>query len=84
MRAIVITKEKRDYSRRVNEWIQEFERTTGKKLEVLNPDTNTTFCENYDVVEYPTIMILGDDGSVRASWRGAMLPTKDEVLYYLS
>lgn len=82
MRAVIVTKEGRDYSRKVDEWLEDFERTTGKTLERIDPDRETAFCENYDVVEYPTIMILGDDGSVRESWRGEMLPTKNEVLYY--
>jgi hypothetical protein len=35
------------------------------------------------VVEYPTILALGETGDVRASWRGRDLPLANEVLYYM-
>lgn len=83
MRAICIYRNKQDYSRMVNEWLEDFYRQTGRKLETLNPDANPNFCATYDVVEYPTILILGNSGEVRASWRGKDLPLINEVLYHL-
>ena len=67
----------------VNEWLAGFYRQTGRKLEIMNPDVETGFCENYDIVEYPTILALDNNGSVRAMWRGKELPLFDEVLYYM-
>lgn len=83
MRVVCIYRENEDYSRSVNEWLESFYRQTGRKIETMNPDKNTGFCEAYDVVEYPTILALGNQGDVRASWRGKILPLINEVLYYL-
>ena len=83
MRVICIFKEKQDYSRSVNEWLENFHRQTGREIETMDPEKNVSFCEAYDVVEYPTILALGDRGDVRASWKGRELPLINEVLYYM-
>lgn len=83
MRLVCIFREGEDYSRSVNEWLENFRRQTGHTLEVMNPDENVSFCEAYDVVEYPTLLALGEDGSVRASWSGRNLPLVNDVLFYV-
>lgn len=83
MRTVCIYRDGQDYSRSVDEWLDNFYRQTGREIEVMNPDENVGFCESYDVVEYPTILALGDRGDVRASWRGRNLPLINEVLYYM-
>ena len=83
MRVVCIFRDNQDYSRSVNEWLENFHRQTGREIEVMDPDNNTGFCEAYDVVEYPTILALGERGEVQASWRGKILPLINEVLYYM-
>ena len=83
MRVVCIYRENEDYSRSVNDWLESFYRMTGRKLETMDPDKNSGFCEAYDIVEYPTILALGESGDVRALWRGKTLPLMNEVLYYL-
>ena len=83
MRAVCIYRDNQDYSRSVNEWLEDFRRQTGREIETIDPDREPHFCEAYDVVEYPTILILGERGEVRSMWRGKDLPLFNEVLYYL-
>ena len=83
MRVVCIYRDKQDYSRTEDEWLETFRRQTGREIETMDPDTNVGFCEAYDVVEYPTILALGESGDVRASWRGSSMPLVDEVLYYM-
>lgn len=84
MRVVCVWRENQDYSRMVEEWLTEFGRRSGKEIESLDPDMpdGESFCRAYDVVEYPTLMALGDDGGVLAMWRGQTLPTFDEVNYW--
>ena len=82
MRVVCIYRDNQDYSRAVSEWLENFHRQTGREIETMNPDENPGFCEAYDIVEYPTIVALGTNGEVRASWRGRELPLINEVLYY--
>ncbi len=83
MRVICIYRDNQDYTRSVDEWLENLRRQTGREIETMNPDENIGFCETYDVVEYPTILALGPRGEVRASWRGKSLPLINEVLYYM-
>lgn len=83
MRVICVYRDNQDYTRTVTDWMENFYRQTGHKIESMDPDTNTHFCEAYDIVEYPTILALDDQGSVREMWRGRDLPLINEVLYYV-
>ncbi len=83
MRVICIFRDNQDYSRAITEWLEDFRRQTGREIETMNPDENTNFCETYGIVEYPTILALGESGDVRAIWRGKSLPLINEVLYYM-
>ena len=83
MRVICIFRDSQDYTRSVTDWLEDFRRQTGREIETMNPDENTSFCETYDIVEYPTIMALGDNGEVMSMWRGRNLPLINEVLYYM-
>jgi len=81
---VVITKENTDYARAVDTFITDFARQTGRELEVLDPDSSegSSFCRTYDIVEYPSIIALGNDGQMQNLWAGTMLPTISEVSYY--
>ena len=84
MRVVVIYKQQTDYARRVEEYMEDFRRQTGRELESLDPESlpGISFCETYDILEYPTIIALSDDGQVLTQWRGLPLPTISEVSYY--
>ena len=83
MRVVCIYRDNQDYSRMVFEWLENFRRQTGREIEVMDPDKNTTFCEAYKIMEYPTILALDNNGAVASSWQGKTLPLIDEVLYYV-
>ena len=84
MRVICIYRDKQDYTRTVEEWLENFYRQTGHELETMDPDENPNFCKAYDIVEYPTIIALGNNGEVREIWRGKELPLFNDVLFYMS
>lgn len=85
MRIVCVWREHSDYARMMEEWLQEFERRTGQEIESLDPDTRDgeSFCRAYDIVEYPTLVAVDDNGGALAMWRGKSLPTFDEVAYWL-
>lgn len=83
MRIICIYRDNQDYTRTVDEWLENFRRQTGREIETMNPDENPNFCETYDILEFPTIIALGEQGDVRASWSGRDMPLIDEVLFYV-
>jgi hypothetical protein len=68
----------------VENFLEDFARQTGHRIETLNPDSpaGSQFCQTYDVVEYPTLLAIGQDGTLAQTWRGAELPTISEVSFY--
>ena len=84
MRAVVVYKEMSDHAREVSDYLRDFARQTGRELEIVDPESRegADFCRVYDVVEYPTILALSDDGRFIKMWRGRPLPTINEVSYY--
>ena len=86
MRTIVIYKDASDHAREVIDYLADFTRQTGQELEVLDPESRdgADFCRTYDIVEYPSIIALSDDGQIQNLWRGRPLPTISEVSYYVT
>lgn len=84
MRVVVVYKQQTDYARDVESFLFDFKRLTGRDLETLDPESpgGISFCEAYDIVEYPSIIALSDDGHMQNYWRGLPLPTLSEVSYY--
>jgi len=68
----------------VEDYLRDFSRQTGSTIETLDPDTleGINFCRAYDIVEYPSVIALSDDGRVQSTWRGLPLPTINELSYY--
>ena len=85
MRVVVVYKDETDYARQVNDYLRDFARQTGHELETLNPDTpdGASFCRTYDIVEYPSLIAISDEGVLQNMWRGLPLPTISEVSYYV-
>lgn len=86
MRVVVVARPNTDYARSVQTFVDDFLRRTGKELEQLDPDTREgdSFCRTYDIVRYPTVIALDDDGRMLHMWNDEMLPTINEVSFYVS
>ena len=84
MRVIVVYKDKSDHAREVIEWMHFFKTQTGHELETLDPETRdgADFCRLYDIVEYPTVIAVADNGQLHQLWRGRPMPMISEVSYY--
>lgn len=85
MKTVVVYKEETDYARTITDYLRDFTRQTGRELETVNPDTpdGAAFCRTYDIVEYPSIVAISDEGVMQNLWRGLPLPTISEVSYYV-
>lgn len=69
----------------VESFIHDFRKSHDvEHLEVLDIVTRegSAMATLYDVMRYPAILALRDDGSVLRSWEGVPLPMMDELAYY--
>lgn len=85
MRVVVVYREASDYRRAVEDFLSDFTRQTGRQLETMSPDTKEgqEFARVYDIVEYPTMIAISDEGQLQNMWRGLPMPTISEVSYYV-
>ena len=85
MRVVAVYKYESDHAREVLDYLRDFSRQTGHTVEEIDPDTpdGADFCRTYDIVEYPTMMALSDNGQLQNMWRGRPLPTISEVSFYV-
>lgn len=86
MRTILIYKDQSDHARDVLTFLGDYRRQTGRTIEVLDPESRdgSAFCRTYDIVEYPSVIALDDNGVLQNIWRGLPLPLISEVSYYAS
>lgn len=84
MRVVVVWKDHTDYAREVTDWMAEFEKVTGKKVESVDPETieGEMFVRARGMMQYPSVVALNDEGSVLKEWKGTPLPQFEEVQYY--
>jgi len=80
-----VYKEDSEHAREVSDYLRDFTRQTGHELETIDPDTKdgADFCRVHDIVEYPSVVALSDDGQLQNLWRGLPLPTISEASYYV-
>ena len=78
-------KDQNDYTREVLDYLHDFKRQTGHDLDQVDPDSpeGVQFCSTYDIVEYPTVIALSDDGSMQNIWNGLPFPTISELSFYV-
>lgn len=85
MRVVVVYKRETDYGRQVEDYLNDFQRQTGRELESMNPESleGISFCSAYDILQHPTIIAISDGGQVQNTWKGLPLPTINEVSFYV-
>lgn len=86
VKLLVLYRPNSEYEREVESFVRDFQRRydIGRKIEMvsLNTRDGAATASLYDVVAYPAIMVLADDGSLVNMWQGMPLPLMDDVAGY--
>ena len=84
MGVVVVYQSSSQHASAVAEFLHDFEKRTSRQVETIDPASRrgADFCSLYDVVEYPTVIAISNDGQLLHMWRGLPLPLIDEVSYY--
>jgi hypothetical protein len=85
MKLVALYHPQSETARTVEEFAKEFERSRGQSIELVSLETKegAEMARLYDIVRYPAILAIRDEGQVAAQWQGDMLPLMDEVSGYL-
>ncbi len=86
MKILVLYRPNSEHGRTIDEFVRDFQdRSDGShKIEMLNVDTRdgSATASLYDVMQYPAILVLQNDGYLQKSWEGGTLPLMDEIMAY--
>lgn len=73
-----------EFSRMIEEYSRDFERTRGKAIELVSLETRegAGMAKLYDIVQYPALLAIREDGSLMKNWEGDQLPLMNELAAY--
>lgn len=87
VKVIVLYRPNSDHASDVESFVRDFQRThdVGSKVELMSVNTRdgAATASLYDIMSYPSILALADDGSMINCWIGTPLPLMDEVAGYM-
>lgn len=86
MRVLILYRPNSENSRRVEEYVTDFNRFHPyENIEIKNIDDTegSSLAQLYGVVEHPTVLALKDDGQMQQIWQGIdKLPLMNDLAYY--
>lgn len=86
MKILILYRPDSEHAREVETFAEDFQRqhVALRKVELLSVNTRdgASTASLYDIMAYPSVLVLSDDGSLIASWIGTPLPLMDEVAGY--
>lgn len=86
MKLLVLYKPISEHGRLTEEFLRDLRsRTDNPNIESLDVDSRegSLKAQVYDVMSYPAVLVIQDNGSLQNSWIGETLPLVNEVLAYL-
>lgn len=84
MRLVMLYHPQSEFARIVEEYAHDFEKSRGHSLDLLSLETveGAHIAKLYDIVSYPALLAVRDDGQLLKNWEGESLPLMDEVAAY--
>ncbi|HJQ08623.1 MAG TPA: hypothetical protein VJ836_04050 [Candidatus Saccharimonadales bacterium] len=87
MKLLILYRPDSEHATEIESYVRDFQRTyeAGKRIELQSLSTRdgAATASLYDIMVYPAILALADDGSVLNLWQGKPLPLMDEVAAYV-
>lgn len=85
MKVLILYRQDSETHRVVDEFIHEFQRRYPEaELTLMDADSveGSQKADVYDVLQYPTVLALSNDGSTLQRWDNGMMPLMSELAYY--
>ena len=88
VKLLILYRPDSEHSSAVESFIRDFQQqhyVDEKKLEILSINTRdgVAMASLYDVMSYPAILAIANDGSLLNMWVGEQLPLMEEVASYI-
>ena len=84
MRIIILYHIESDHARKVEDFARDFQRLGHGDVELLSLEApeGADMAKLYDIVAYPAILAIRDNGELLKNWEGENLPLISEVAAY--
>ena len=85
MRTVILYHPNAEFAGTVEDFKHEFEqRHADRKINLISLDTleGAEMAQLYDVVRYPAILVIANDGQLQKFWQDQPFPLMDEVASY--
>lgn len=87
MKLLILYRPNSEHARQVEDFVRDYQRQfeSGKKIELISMDSRegVAHANLYDIMQFPAIVALRDDGSVLNAWIGLPLPLMNDVAGYV-
>jgi hypothetical protein len=86
MKALIIYRPKSEFARRTEEYAHDYHTTRSQEIELVDIDSPSGIApaELYEVVSYPTLLIIRENGELINQWQGIdSFPLMSELATYL-
>lgn len=73
-----------DHARTVEDYAHDFSHQLNQKLELISLESRegAEKAKIYDIVRYPAVMALSEDGELLKAWQGPVLPLMNELSFF--
>ncbi len=84
MKVLIIYRPDSEHARKTEEYAREISMRHDRAIELVNLNTRegAAMATLYEIMQYPAILALADDGQLLKAWQGPIFPLIDEVVYY--
>ncbi len=84
MKVVVLYRPNSQHSTDVEGFVRDLEKQSSGKVELINVDTRdgSSMASLYDILQYPAVLALQNDGQLIKNWDGSTMPLINEVSYY--
>jgi hypothetical protein len=85
MRTVILYHPKDEFAGMAEDYKRDYEtRHHGKKIELLSLEEveGSEMAKLYDIVRYPAVLVIADNGSLQKMWQDRPFPLFDEVASY--
>lgn len=85
MKAVMLYRPNTELARQAEVFAHDFKRIKGYDVELIDLNTRpgADMARLYDVMQYPSVLVIRDDGQLIKCWQGDQLPLMSEVASYL-
>lgn len=85
MKAIILYQPNTELETSIQEYVREFAQETARTIELIDSNTpsGVEIAKSYDILQFPALVAVKDDGSYIESWAERdKWPTISELSYY--